>query len=104
LAWGQVPAIVSLPIWLIQLGLIGREMFTSDTPIMAANPTLGLVLMATGVIEIVLGLWCIVTVLKCLGEVHEFSAWRALGSILLLVLVILVPLLLLVGLVMFAAR
>src|SRR3954454_13583425 len=25
LAWGQVPALASIPIWLIQLGLIGRE-------------------------------------------------------------------------------
>ena len=79
-------------------------MFTSETPTLAANPVLGLALMATGLIEIVLGIWCIVTMLKCLGEVHEFSAWRALGSILLVVLVIVVPLLLLVGLVMFAAR
>ena len=79
-------------------------MFTSDTPTLAANPVLALALMATGVIEIVLGIWCFVIMLKCLGEVHEFSAWRALGSILLVVLVIVVPLLLLVGLVMFAAR
>jgi hypothetical protein len=104
LAWGQVPAIATIPIWLIQLALIGREMFTSEKHVLAASPGLALALMATGVIEIVLGIWCCVTVLKCLGEVHQFSAWRALGSMLLLVLVIVVPLLLVVGLVIFAGR
>ncbi len=104
LAWGQVPLLGSIPIWLVQLGLVGREMFTSETPTLTANPVLGLALMATGLIEILLGIWCFVTMLKCLGEVHEFSAWRALGSILLVVIVIVVPLLLIVGLVMFAAR
>jgi hypothetical protein len=104
LAWGQVPVLASIPIWLIQLGLIGREMFTTDTPALEANPLLGLALMATGLIEIALAIWCFVVVLKCLGEVHQFSAWRALGSILLVVFVIVVPLLLLVTLVMFAAR
>ena len=60
--------------------------------------------MATEMTEIALGIWCFAIVLKCLGEVHEFSAWRALGSIFLVVLVIVVPSLLLVGLVVFAAR
>ena len=68
LAWGQVPALASIPIWLIQLGLVGREMFTSDTPTLAANPVLGLALMATGLIEITLGIWCFVVMLKCLGQ------------------------------------
>ena len=30
-------------------------------------------------------LWGFVVMLKCIGEVHRFSAWRALGSILLIV-------------------
>jgi hypothetical protein len=41
-----------------------------------------------------------VVMLKCIGEVHRFSAWRALGSILLIVLaivVILVAMILLFG-------
>jgi hypothetical protein len=104
LAWGQTPALARIPIWILQIGLVGRQMFTTKTPVLVANPGLSLIILATRLVEIVLGIWCFVTVLKCLGEVHEFSAWRALGSILLLVLVFLVPLLLIVGLVMFAAR
>jgi hypothetical protein len=34
-------------------------------------------------IESIVGIWIFVISLKCLGEVHHFSAWRALGAILL---------------------
>jgi hypothetical protein len=101
---GQAPELARIPVWILQIGLLGRQMFTTETPALAANPGLSLLILVTRLIEIALGIWCFVVVIKCLGEVHEFSAWRAPGSILLLVLVIVVPLLLLVGLVMFAAR
>jgi hypothetical protein len=40
------------------------------------------------VLHLVLGAWSFVVTLKCLGEVHRFSAWRALGSIVVLILAI----------------
>lgn len=104
LAWGQAPILARIPVWVLQIGLLGRQMFITMTPMLVANPALSLMILVTKLLELVLGIWCFVTVLKCLGEVHEFSAWRALGSMLMLVLVILVPILLIVGLVIFAAR
>ncbi len=103
LAWFTVPVLATIPIWVIQLALLGREMFTSDTPTLDAKPTLGLALIATGVLELILGIWSVVIVIKCLAEVQRFSAWRALGSIFVVALVILVPLVLL-ALLLFAAR
>ena len=104
LAWAEVPVLATIPIWIIQLALIGKEMFTSETPNLEANPALGLVLMATGVIEIVLGIWALVIMFKCVGEAHGFSAWKALGSMLLLVLIIAVPLFVIALLFFMAAR
>jgi hypothetical protein len=95
IAWSTVPVVATIPIWLVQLGIAGHEMFTSQTPTLDANPGLWLVLLASFLVETVLGVWAFVLVLKCLGEVQRFSAWRALGSILLLALVIVVPLLVL---------
>jgi hypothetical protein len=45
-------------------------------------------------------MWGFIVMLKCIGEVHRFSAWRALGSILLIaavVAVIFVAMILLFG-------
>jgi hypothetical protein len=41
-----------------------------------------------GLIELIGAIWAIVISLKCLGQAHKFSAWRALGSVLLAVLVL----------------
>ena len=33
--------------------------------------------------QLILGVWAVVVMLKCLGEAHRFSAWRALGAFIL---------------------
>ena len=48
-------------------------------------------------IEIIVGIWALVVLMKSLGEVHKFSAWKALGSVILGTLVILVPIFCIVG-------
>ena len=92
LAWGSIPQIatvlfVSLPIVLS----FGNEAFTTATPrtdsLAASSPiyavlfgVVGFLMLAAG---IVFGLWSLVVLLKCVGEVHRFSALRALLAILL---------------------
>jgi hypothetical protein len=88
IAWSYVPVLATIPIWIIQLGFLGRGLFTRETPILDANPTFGLVVMATGILEVVLGFWSFVILLKGVGEVHGFSAWKALASMLLILLVV----------------
>jgi hypothetical protein len=92
LAWSAVPTLVVIPIWIIQLAVFGHEMFTSAMPSVEANPLLYIVVIATAVAETVLAIWSFVIVLKTLGEVQGFSAWRAFGSMLLITLIILIPL------------
>ena len=103
LAWFTVPALVTIPIWVVQLALFGREMFTSATPTLDANPSLGFALIATSILEMIFGVWSVVIAIKCLAEVQRFSAWKALGSIVLVALVILVPLVV-IALLALAAR
>ncbi len=93
LAWSSVPLIWALLIWIPELALIGDELFTSETPRMDASDTLLLAFLGLSLIELVIAIWTLVVLLKSLGQVQGFSAWRALGNLLLSVLVIAVPIL-----------
>jgi hypothetical protein len=96
IGWSSVPTMASLPLWLILLAFLGREVFTTETPTLDAYPALGL-LFWTGVLAShFLRSWTIFLLLKCVSEVQGFSVWRALGSLLLTVFVVLVPILLVV--------
>lgn len=99
-AWANVPVIWVFPLWLIEIAIFREELFTTATPRMDANPSLGILLVVLGLVEIVAAVWSFVLLLKTVGEVQGFSAWKALGNLLLGFLVILVPLVMLVALVM----
>lgn len=86
LAWSSVPFLATIPLWIIRIALIGRELFTSplEKPSLVSQPVLAYLLIATFVPEVVLSVWWLVVTLKALAEVQRFSAWRALSSMLLL--------------------
>ncbi len=71
LAWAEVPGLY-LGLANIVAALIGFE-----------GPGAPSVLSASGVVDSIAGIWIFVILLKCIGEVHHFSAWRALGAIIL---------------------
>ena len=91
IAWSSVPTIFAMILWIPELLIFGEEMFTSSTPRMDANPLLAILLLGFSVIEIIVAIWALVVLLKSLGEVHQFSAWKALGAVILGSLVIIVP-------------
>ena len=71
LAWAEVPGLY-LGLANIVAALIGFE-----------GPGAPSVLSASGVVDSIAGIWIFVILLKCIGEVLHFSAWRALGAIIL---------------------
>ncbi|WP_129599823.1 Yip1 family protein [Anaerophilus nitritogenes] len=91
IAWGCAPFVLSSILWIPELILFGNEMFTSLTPNLDSSPTLSILLIIFGVIEIIIAIWSFVVGLKCVGEVQGFSAWRALGNCLLAGLFIIIP-------------
>jgi hypothetical protein len=91
LAWGNLPNVAGLLLWLPALALFGREMFTEATPALEAQPWLAVLYLPLGMAWFVLGLWSLVLLLKGIGEVQGFTAWKALGNLLLAGLVIVVP-------------
>lgn len=90
IAWSSVPLIWSLLLWPPELSLLGREMFTTATPTLDANPILFVPLGFLILLEVVVGVWAFVVFLKALGEAHGFSAWRSLGATAIAVLLVLV--------------
>ena len=91
MAWSGVPIVWTLPLWLPQLAIFGRELFTTATPRIDDSATLLFGLMGFSVLEFTIGVWVIVLNLKSLGQVQGFSAWKALLNWLLAALFIIVP-------------
>ena len=90
-AWSSVPNIWSQILWIPQFALLGKDLFTSATPKIAANPFLALILLGFLGVQLIIAVWAFVVFLICLGEVHRFSTWKALATTLVSGLVIFVP-------------
>jgi hypothetical protein len=95
MAWSGVPMIWSLLLWIPEVALFGKELFTTATPRLDASIGLTVLLLSFFVVETVIAVWAFVAFLKCLGQVQGFSAWKALGNTALVLPVILVPIVLL---------
>jgi hypothetical protein len=94
-AWANVPLIGVFVIWILQVVLLGPELFTTLTPRLDGNAGVALTFLASGLAQITLGIWAFFILMKGLGEVQGFSAWKALGNVLLSSLAFVVPILLL---------
>jgi hypothetical protein len=80
IAWSQVPAIAAEILLLIAV-LVGVPIPIPATP--GTLPHIDPAFHKVMVVEGVLALWGLIISLKCMGEVHRFSAWRALVAILI---------------------
>ena len=104
LAWANVPLVWSLLLWIPALLLFGAELFAAATPILDASTMLsGLYMVFSFGIGIV-SIWAFVVFLHALGEVQGFSAWKALSNSILAGLVVLVPLLAIIGTMIWIGR
>ena len=98
IAWGSVPMIVVLALWFPLLFIIGGEMFTDEMPRTESDlRRLALLLGSVGV-QAALEVWSLVISVKAIAQIQAFSAWRALGNLVLAGMVVLVPVLALAGL------
>ena len=76
MAWSQVPAIAGAIFFLIAV-LLGVPI---PVPTPGTLPQIDPAFYKVMAVEGVLGIWGMVVWLKCLAEVHRFSAWRALAA------------------------
>ena len=100
LAWANVPGIWSLLLWLPRAALLGGETFHPLPASIQGNPPALLFYGLLRILQVLIGLWGFAISLKCLGEAHAFSAWRALGALILAAFIVIVP----IGLVVLAVQ
>jgi len=94
LAWGSVPTVCSLVLWLPRAALLGEETFHPLPASVEGNPPTALLFAVLQGIQVIMAVWGFAISLKCIGEAHGFSAWRALGALALSALVLSLPLVL----------
>ena len=87
-AWGSAPMVMGGVGMLVALLIAGHDLFSSVQPWLARHPTLMLVAGLGMIIQGLAAFWSVITAIKCLAEVQGFSAWRALGNYVLVVLVV----------------
>ena len=90
-AWSWIPNIWMLLIWLPVLIIFGTDMFSSATPKIEATPLLAIILLGFTFVNFITGLLSFVFLISCISEVQKFSNWRALGSLIASLLILLVP-------------
>jgi len=91
LAWSYVMDVEALVLWIPNFALFGSEAFYASKPAFDAWaeaqpfvvwPLLSLVV----IVALVVSVWSFVVRLKCIAEAHQFSAWRALATVFVIVL------------------
>jgi hypothetical protein len=92
-AWSWIPNLLGLVLWLPQLILFGTELFTTAKPKMDSSPMLAFIFLGILGIGIVTSIWSFILLLVNISELQGFSILRALGSLLLSLLVLFVPVL-----------
>jgi Yip1 domain len=80
MAWSQVPAITAeIVLLLAVLTGVPVPIPTTSGTFPHVDPAFYKIM----VVEGVLAIWGFIVSLKCIGEVHRFSAWRALAAVLI---------------------
>jgi hypothetical protein len=80
LAWSAVPQIWGAILQLLKLILIAYVLYANATNTYVSGSTFLTTVGIFFLFEFLIGIWSIIVYLKSLGEVHGFSAWRALGA------------------------
>jgi hypothetical protein len=99
-AWSTIPNAISGIIWLIEIAMFGKTIFSLS---FFGMPMFGMQLTVTyicSVVAIVVMVWGIIILLKAIGEAQRFSAWKALLNVFLPIIVVFIGLKLLMWLFM----
>lgn len=79
MAWATIPGTVAAALYTVAL-TAGIVKFQVEPPGFGALQALSQQVGIFQIVCLVLGVWGAVVWLKCIGEVHGFSAWKALGA------------------------
>ncbi len=83
LAWSSVPNIFEIIIWAILIYLFREGVFMADFPQEGLSSRLLFSTLGLLIIQLALIIWSVIILVKGLGEVQGFSAWKALLNVLI---------------------
>ena len=97
IAWSLVPMVVSLSLIVPELMIFGGDLFKSEIP----DNSLGIAMsyIFFGLIEIILGIWSLVIMVKGIAIIQKFGIGYAILNMIIPILILIVPLLLIIALV-----
>lgn len=100
IAWANVPLLVGLVLFALQMLVFGEGPFLSSAALLAAGVGAQLVLFGFEALRLVLEVWVLVVFVIALAEVQRFAIWQALVNIVMMVVAVFAPLLLLYGIIL----
>ena len=87
LGWANVPMVVHLGFTFLLIPVLGQVLFlTEESKVQSLGAGGAMAFLLYGLAAMVLGIWSFVILLKGLGEVQGFSAWKAWGNLVLALL------------------
>ena len=102
LAWANIPTIWGLLTWIPIFIFLGTDAFNVNPASLLEEPGGMMLIIPLMIIGLVLGIWQLVIILKCIAEAHRFTAWHSLAAALLALMIFAVPIGLLAVLAAFA--
>lgn len=95
-AWSSVPSFVSSLMWLVLIAIFGSQVFSPQFPETNFFGYQAGVVFLVFLVQTVVSIWGFIILLKALGEVQGFSAWKALWNVV-------IPFAIIVGIIWLAA-
>jgi hypothetical protein len=96
-AWPNVLTLWGALLWLPIIAYLGTQAFNVD-PESFMDDSVGMMLILPVLaIGVFLSIWRFFVALKCLAEAHRFSAWQALGAVLIGFVLLVIPVAILAG-------
>lgn len=87
-AWSNMPSVVYIATWLMSVAVFGGRIFKKEFAEMTFVGHELSIIFLTAVIQLVVAVWTLIILLKAVGEVQGFSAWKALLNVLIPVVVV----------------
>ena len=91
-AVAYIPLIIGSILWIPDILVLGNAMFTEDMDV-----SIGKLIwfFFSSLLSIVVAVWGFIATIKAIAEAHRFSSWRALATIIIPTILLIVPLFLL---------
>lgn len=89
--WGWLPNLWVLPLWIPEVMIFGKELFTGGKPSMEANVVLALAFLVFTGIDLIASIWTLVLIVANISEIHRLPVWKGLIVLVLGFLIIAIP-------------